>query len=208
MILREELSRILSRRGMDSHPISQDLDFAVVDNSYVLWLRLDNSERRRLIGSRLLNDGDTLNIARNVFATWHSRMGENSAESSSPKRRTEGSLAHAMRSSKDLVQGTERQSARGVYSPTVRHAQVRSVVVANHRGHPFADLESWVHALAGSNRASSAGPTREDARADPRSRKFRRCRLVPQPCPARARTRGRCDNSSLRRTCRPRSGTG
>lgn len=64
-ILRDKLDGILRRRGLDGHPIAQDLDFAVVDDSYVLWFVL--SESKQLIGSRLVNNGDTLTAARRLF---------------------------------------------------------------------------------------------------------------------------------------------
>jgi len=66
-ILRADLSRILQRRGFASHPIASDLDFAVVDNAFVLWFRLSLNPDRRLLGSRLVNDEWTLTNARNIF---------------------------------------------------------------------------------------------------------------------------------------------
>lgn len=66
-ILRVDLSRILQRRGFASHPIASDLDFAVVDNAFVLWFRLGPAPDKRLIGSSLVNDEWTLTNARNIF---------------------------------------------------------------------------------------------------------------------------------------------
>jgi hypothetical protein len=66
-ILRTDLSRILQRRGFASHPIANDLDFAIVDNAFVLWFRLGLDPDKRLLGSRLVNDEGTLTNARNIF---------------------------------------------------------------------------------------------------------------------------------------------
>jgi hypothetical protein len=66
-VLRADLSRILQRRGFDGHPIASDLDFAIVDNAFVLWFRLGLDADKRLLGSRLVNDEETLTNARNIF---------------------------------------------------------------------------------------------------------------------------------------------
>jgi hypothetical protein len=66
-ILRADLSRILQRRGFAGSPIAIDLDFAVVDNAFVLWFRLGQDADRRLLGSRLVNDEETMTNARNIF---------------------------------------------------------------------------------------------------------------------------------------------
>jgi hypothetical protein len=66
-ILRTDLTRILARRGIVGHQLTRDLDFAVIDDSFVLWFILDGDEERQLTGSRLLNDPETLNTARKVF---------------------------------------------------------------------------------------------------------------------------------------------
>ena len=66
-ILRAELTGILRRRGFASHPIANDLDFAIVDNAFVLWFRLGLDSDKQLIGSRLANDEATLTSARNIF---------------------------------------------------------------------------------------------------------------------------------------------
>jgi hypothetical protein len=66
-IIRDDLSRILERRGFVDQLIASDLDFAVVDNSFVLWFRLGLDVDKRLLGSRLVNDEETLNNARSIF---------------------------------------------------------------------------------------------------------------------------------------------
>lgn len=66
-ILRADLSRILRRRGFAGNLLASDLDFAVVDNAFVLWFRLGREADKRLLGSRLVNDEETLTNARNIF---------------------------------------------------------------------------------------------------------------------------------------------